>query len=183
MPGMPPGVYWGKLEEIGEDALRTGRKTPFIYMIWDIVLRLEGEKWVPVDVPPGHHVRREIRLWCSPASEPFVYRRLAAIGWNGDLEHPEFNADPHPQRDGWPLRCRHRQAGPRIYENWDIIVEGAYEEGRQRVPWPEDMKRSFCQAYQAWLAGDRDIDAEAGKHAAPQPEEVADDALDTPGDS
>ena len=143
MPLLEEGIYYGKLLEIGTDKLQNEAGTEYVYVAWEVTHQAAGGQWRPITP-----TRRESRWWATQKAEPYTMDRLVRLGFNGDLENPAFDAEPHPQRDGVELACRHDHRDGKAYENWDL----ASGHDRERVPWDSELKRRFKAKYRTRLS-------------------------------
>jgi len=139
MPQLQPGIYFGKLVEIGTARLSNDARTPYVFVTWEVTHCAENGQWVPIEP-----VTRESRWWVTERSEPYTMDRLQRLGFNGDLDSPAFDADPHPERDGVRLACRHDVRNGRAYENWDLASD---RQDREREPWEAELTRRFKAKY------------------------------------
>jgi len=154
MPLLEEGLYYGKLVEIGTDCLGNQSKTPYVYVAWNVTHRALNGEWAPME-----NVRRESRWWVTEKAEPYTMDRLERLGFNGDFESPGFDAEPHPQRDGVQLTCKHDQRNGQVYEVWDL-ASGE----KDRAPWDAEARRLFKAKYRTRLSSHR---RPQGKPAAP----------------
>jgi hypothetical protein len=127
MPLLEEGTYFGKLAEIGTDQLHNDRKTPYIYVVWDVTHRAAGGQWEAIQPE-----RRESRWWATDKAEAYTMDRLLKLGFNGDFERPEFSAQPHP--DGTPHRGGLRCGAPDDLHRPAILRQS--EPGRRLSPEP-----------------------------------------------
>ena len=158
MPTLDEGTYFGRLVEIGTDKLANEKKTEYIFTTWEVTHRADGKEWEAIDP-----VRRDVRWWCTEKAEPFTIERLQEIGFNGNFDRPEFNADPHPERDGRQLICKHDTRGDRLYENWDLDGE---RQQRERQPWDADRTRLFAARYRQQVESSKQPAGQPGAPAA-----------------
>jgi len=160
MPLLPQGLYWGRLVEIGTDRLGNDNRTPYVYVVWELTHRAVGEDWIATE--PIH---RESRWWVTEKAEPYTMDRLARLGFNGDFDHPAFDASPHPERDGVQLICRHTRRDGQEYEEWDLADMRAE---REREPWDAELKRQFRAKYRTHMASQKR--PKGGPPAPPRPQ-------------
>ena len=69
------GLYFGKLVEIGSGQLGNERRTPYVYVAWDVTHRAQDDAWTPIE-----SVRRESRWWTTEKAERYTMDRLRRLG-------------------------------------------------------------------------------------------------------
>ena len=135
MPQLKPGYYYGRLVEIGTD--RSSKGTPCIYIVWEVTHQDVGGEWAPMQAE-----RRTTRWWTNEKAESFTVDKLIALGFNGDLDRPEFTG-PNDPRKGITLECRHEEYQGKVQERWDTPAAQV-----ERTPWKGDEKRTFKAKFQ-----------------------------------
>lgn len=98
-----PGTYLGTPKK----AVMTEAKTGTPQMV--VEFEIDGKS-------------RSVYLPFTEGSLPYTKAKLERIGWNGDLEEPEFTATDVK------LTCSHDERGGKKHEKWDIAAASVLPE-------------------------------------------------------
>jgi hypothetical protein len=135
-----PGNYFGKPVAYGTE--KSSKGTPHVTIQFNITHTSAGESWAPVVTP----FYRTVRLFLSPAAEPYTMKKLEQLGFNGDFgDGMAFSADT---MNGVALQCKHEVYEGEQRERWDLAGGGPTEIERAST----DIIRQLNAKYRAKVA-------------------------------
>lgn len=133
---LQPGTYLGRMTECGQSESKE-KKTPYFWIEFRIEYEAINGQWEPI-AP----TTRDINFYLSEKSWDISVANLKSIGWNGNLDAPQFNADVST---GISLECTHETYKDKPQERWALPYTG-----RERAP----LDRAAQRALQAKLANE-----------------------------
>jgi len=137
MPQMQEGAYLGSLQVMYGGELDNEKQTPFIALEFEVSHIAVNGEWQAL---PSER-KRTVKWWVSKAAEPYTMENLLNMGFNGDMDNPQF--------DNWNaeqaiLTCKYNDKG---YEDWDIDLPRG---GGNVETWEQDKKKQFQAKFQSY---------------------------------
>jgi len=105
-----PGTYQGTVAE-AVTSEKNGKDQ--VVLTFDVTAMAENGEWRAVP-----QEQRRIYLFLTDAAWPYTQDRLAAMGFNGDFDTPQFSK---PTQN---LVCRHETYNGELREKWDLAGGG-----------------------------------------------------------
>jgi len=130
------GQYYGHLLKAGVAAMDNEKRTPFMYLRFEVTHIADEEQWS--DISP---CTRDVLLYMSDAAWPFTEKKLEKISWNGNCDEPRFQQQLY---DGIELSCKHNIKG---YEEWSLTMLNSGDKEYQSVDreWTKTIEARFRQ--------------------------------------
>ena len=130
-------------------------KTPQWTLTLYVFMRAVNGAWQPIAEP----FNRTANLSLHENAVKYTIKKLTALGFNGDVENPDFSDDAKVTGVVW--KCgRDKKTGQ--YEEWDLADWGG---GPSFEPAPASVKQQFAALWKSQSAPSKP----AGKPAAPPP--------------
>lgn len=145
-----PGIYLGRMTECGQSESKE-KKTPYFWIEFKIEYEAVNGTWQPIEP-----TSRDVEFYLSENAWDISVANLKSLGWNGNLDAPEFNPEVST---GISLECKHEEYKGKTKERWSLPYAG-----RERKP----LDRAEQRALQAKLAKEFK-ERPAGAPTAPPP--------------
>lgn len=114
-----PGSYFGVLVEAGLDTLNNEKKTPFMYLVFDVTHIAENGEWSALP----ESFKKDVRFFLSEKAWEYTQRDLEKLGFDGNFDDPKFNAAMYA--DGIELMCQHEVGQDnKLREAWSVSGTG-----------------------------------------------------------
>lgn len=145
-----PGTYLGRMIDCGQSESKE-KKTPYFWIEFKIEYEAVNGAWEPI-APTN----RDLNFYLSEGAWDISIANLKSLGWNGNLELPQFNPEVST---GINLECTHEDYKGKMQERWALPYAG-----RDRAP----LDRTAQRALQAKISKEFK-ERPAGAPTAPPP--------------
>ena len=156
MPQMEQGTYLGSLQVMYGGELNNEKQTPFIALEFEVSHIAVGGEWQALPAPRT----RTVKWFVSEKAEPYTMENLLRMGFNGDLDNPQFDSW---NKDQAILTC---DINDKDYEDWDIDLP----RGAQGETWEKDSKKKFEAKFKSYAETRGQNTSQPAPKAAPTPQ-------------
>lgn len=130
MMTLTAGSYWGNLIAFGFSQSENKKKTPYIWLTWNVTLRAGAEDWERLEQP----IERTINVYMSDAARPFSRPKLEALGFNGEFDDGKMDFSTEAKENGHELVAEDDHFDNKKRLKWDLPHAGGFLHDKAPAP-------------------------------------------------